>query len=61
MNGFKHSRAKTDLSKNLSGDYHVAEFREGLVETARARWSWEGVARGVIDAACGQLDALPSP
>jgi hypothetical protein len=35
MNGFKHSWAKTDLSKNLSGDYHVAEFREGLVETAR--------------------------
>lgn len=37
------------------------QTRAGLVETARARWSWEGVARGVIDAACGQLDALPSP
>ena len=27
--------------------------RAGLVETVRARWSWEGVARGVIAAARG--------
>jgi glycosyltransferase involved in cell wall biosynthesis len=35
--------------------------REALVATARERWSWEGVARGVIDAAQGRLDALPRP
>jgi len=33
--------------------------REALVETARRLWSWEGVARGVIAAARGQLDRLP--
>jgi glycosyltransferase involved in cell wall biosynthesis len=35
--------------------------REALVATARARWSWEGVARGVIAAAQGDLDALAQP
>lgn len=35
--------------------------RAGLVATARERWSWEGVGRGVIAAACGDLDVLPSP
>ena len=29
--------------------------REGLVATVRERWSWEGVARGVIAAARGEL------
>jgi glycosyltransferase involved in cell wall biosynthesis len=42
-----------------------AELREAtraaLVATTRARWSWEGVANGVIDASQGRLDALPSP
>jgi glycosyltransferase involved in cell wall biosynthesis len=38
-----------------------AEAREALVETARRLWSWEGVARGVLAAAAGQLDELPSP
>lgn len=38
-----------------------ARARRGLVATARERWSWEGVARGVIAAARGELDALPSP
>jgi glycosyltransferase involved in cell wall biosynthesis len=33
--------------------------RESLVETARRLWSWEGVARGVIAAARGELDRLP--
>jgi glycosyltransferase involved in cell wall biosynthesis len=33
--------------------------REALVETTRRLWSWEGVARGVIDAARGELDRLP--
>ncbi len=35
--------------------------REALTATARERWSWEGVARGVLAAAGGDLDALPPP
>ncbi len=35
------------------------ETRAALVATARERWSWEGVARGVIAAAKGELDGLP--
>lgn len=35
--------------------------REGLVATVRERWSWDGVARGVIVAARGELDALAEP
>ena len=35
--------------------------RAALVETVRERWSWEGVARGVIAAAAGPLDELPAP
>jgi glycosyltransferase involved in cell wall biosynthesis len=35
--------------------------RGSLVETARRLWSWEGVARGVLSAAAGQLDQLPAP
>ncbi|HEV7529404.1 MAG TPA: glycosyltransferase family 4 protein [Solirubrobacteraceae bacterium] len=35
--------------------------RTGLVETVRERWSWEGVARGVIAAARGELDELQTP
>jgi nucleoside-diphosphate-sugar epimerase len=31
----KHSRASTSLSKELLGDYNVAELRAGLVKTAR--------------------------
>jgi len=38
-----------------------ARTRAGLVATARERWSWEGVARGVIAAAQGDLDALAKP
>jgi glycosyltransferase involved in cell wall biosynthesis len=34
--------------------------RSGLVATVRERWSWEGVARGVIAAARGDVDALES-
>jgi glycosyltransferase involved in cell wall biosynthesis len=33
----------------------------GLSELARERFSWEGVANGVIAAAEGRLDALPHP
>jgi glycosyltransferase involved in cell wall biosynthesis len=35
--------------------------RAGLVETARERWSWQGVARGVVAAAHGELGVLQSP
>jgi glycosyltransferase involved in cell wall biosynthesis len=35
--------------------------RAGLVETVSERWSWEGVARGVIAAARGELDGLQTP
>jgi glycosyltransferase involved in cell wall biosynthesis len=35
--------------------------REALVETVARRWSWEGVARGVLAAAAGDLGDLPRP
>jgi len=35
--------------------------RAGLVALVRKRWSWDGVARGVIAAARGELDGLQSP
>jgi glycosyltransferase involved in cell wall biosynthesis len=38
-----------------------ARTRAGLVATVRERWSWEGVARGVIAAASGDLDTLAEP
>jgi glycosyltransferase involved in cell wall biosynthesis len=38
-----------------------ARTRAGLVATVRERWSWEGVARGVIAAASGDLDTLDEP
>jgi glycosyltransferase involved in cell wall biosynthesis len=37
------------------------QTRAGLVETVRERWSWEGVARGVIAAASGELEVLTKP
>jgi glycosyltransferase involved in cell wall biosynthesis len=37
------------------------QARAGLVATVRERWSWEGVARGVLAAARGELDALAEP
>jgi glycosyltransferase involved in cell wall biosynthesis len=36
-----------------------AKTREALVSVARERWSWQGVARGVIAAACAQPVARP--
>jgi glycosyltransferase involved in cell wall biosynthesis len=46
----------------LSADAELrALTRAGLVATVRERWSWEGVARGVIAAASGDLDALKEP
>jgi glycosyltransferase involved in cell wall biosynthesis len=35
--------------------------REALVETVARLWSWEGVARGVLAAAAGELADLPRP
>jgi glycosyltransferase involved in cell wall biosynthesis len=38
-----------------------AEARATLVETVARLWSWEGVARGVLEAAAGNLGGLPLP
>jgi glycosyltransferase involved in cell wall biosynthesis len=38
-----------------------ATARAGIVATVRERWSWDGVARGVIAAARGELDDLQTP
>jgi glycosyltransferase involved in cell wall biosynthesis len=38
----------------------LVRSREQLVQVARNRWSWEGVAGGVMAAAQGQLDRLTS-
>jgi glycosyltransferase involved in cell wall biosynthesis len=35
--------------------------RQALVDTVRRLWSWEGVARGVVAAAAGELEGLPCP
>jgi glycosyltransferase involved in cell wall biosynthesis len=46
----------------LAADPHMrARTRSALVATARERFSWEGVARGVIAAARGELERLESP
>jgi glycosyltransferase involved in cell wall biosynthesis len=46
----------------LGADPELRELaRAGLVETVRERWSWDGVARGVIAAARGELDGLQAP
>jgi glycosyltransferase involved in cell wall biosynthesis len=46
----------------LSADPELRELaRAGLVETVRERWSWDGVARGAIAAARGELDGLQTP
>jgi glycosyltransferase involved in cell wall biosynthesis len=46
----------------LSADVRVrTRAREGLVTTVRERWSWEGVAGGVVAAARGQLELLQTP
>jgi glycosyltransferase involved in cell wall biosynthesis len=38
-----------------------ARTRRELVATVRKHWSWEGVAKGVIAAAHGELDTLTKP
>jgi len=52
------------IAKRLDGwlslpETERAAARTALVETARRLWSWEGVARGAIAAARGELDRLP--
>jgi glycosyltransferase involved in cell wall biosynthesis len=42
-------------------DSLTAATREALVATARERFSWQGVASGVLAAAQGQLDELDPP
>jgi glycosyltransferase involved in cell wall biosynthesis len=37
------------------------DARRSLVETVARLWSWEGVARGVLAAAAGELGDLPRP
>jgi glycosyltransferase involved in cell wall biosynthesis len=58
--------AVEDLAERVTGWLEApAEVRErtrsALVATVRERWSWEGVARGVIDAAEGRLGPLTRP
>jgi glycosyltransferase involved in cell wall biosynthesis len=59
-------RAVEDLAARLTAWLTApadlrAETRRALVEATRERWSWEGVAGGVIAAAEGRLGELPSP
>ncbi len=56
----------TQLAGALSGwlaapDDLRAATREAMVAITRERYSWDGVARTVITAAQGDLDALPRP
>jgi glycosyltransferase involved in cell wall biosynthesis len=44
-----------------AGEDLRARTREGLVRAVRERWSWEGVACGVLAAADGELEALRAP
>ena len=38
-----------------------AATRDAMVAITRERYSWDGVARTVVDAAEGRLDGLPAP
>jgi len=58
--------AVSDLAERVLGWLTAPEAvrepaREALAKTARERYSWEGVAVGVITAAQGHLDELPEP
>jgi glycosyltransferase involved in cell wall biosynthesis len=59
-------RAVRDLAERLAAWLGAPEglretTREALVRTAGERFSWDGVARGVIAAARGEHDVLPEP
>ncbi|MFL5845755.1 MAG: glycosyltransferase family 4 protein [Solirubrobacteraceae bacterium] len=58
--------AVRDLAARLIGWLEADEAlrgatRDALVATARDRWSWEGVAQGVLAAAQGDLEGLAPP
>ncbi len=58
--------AVAELAGALSGWLGASEqvraaTREAIVEVTRARYSWDGVARGVIAAAQGELAGLAEP
>jgi glycosyltransferase involved in cell wall biosynthesis len=58
--------AVRDLAARIVGWLRASEdlrsaTRDALVATARERYSWEGVAAGVIAAAAGRRDELPEP
>jgi len=58
--------ACADLTDRIAGWLEAPpdlreDTRRRLVATARDRYSWEGVARGVIAAAQGRLDVLEVP
>jgi glycosyltransferase involved in cell wall biosynthesis len=59
-------RAVRDLSDRVIAWMQAPEAlreatREGLRTVARERFSWDGVARGVVSAARGETAALPEP
>jgi glycosyltransferase involved in cell wall biosynthesis len=58
--------AVPELGAALSGwlaapDDLRARTRDAIVAATRERYSWEGVARTVVAAAEGRLDAIPRP
>jgi glycosyltransferase involved in cell wall biosynthesis len=60
------SRAVRELAEDLIAWLQAPEalreaVRAALVTTARERFSWDGVARGVVAAAQGEHAALPAP
>ncbi|WP_259311705.1 glycosyltransferase [Capillimicrobium parvum] len=59
-------RAVDDLADRITGWLRVCgdgrdRTRAALVATARERFSWDGVAAGVVAAGLGRLDELPLP
>ncbi|HEU4657322.1 MAG TPA: glycosyltransferase [Capillimicrobium sp.] len=59
-------RSVQDLAERLvawlrAGDELRAATRDALVATARERFSWEGVANGVVAAGQGRIGDLPVP
>ena len=59
-------RAVEELAGCLNGWLRAPDdvrdaTREAIVGVTRDRWSWDGVARTVMAAAAGELDALPRP
>ncbi len=59
-------RAVPAIAEALTGWFAAgadlrARTRAGLVATVQQRWSWEGVAQGVLAAARGELDSLRAP